>query len=381
MDTQIITCPKCGTRIPLNKALTAQIEASLRAEFEARTVRQQKEIEAVLQKKFAAEIAQKEAALKEKVKREVSEELSRMRRAVAEAEQKRKQVELLQQKLARREREIEAEVTKKMNARLRQIEQETAARLEEEYRTRQLQLERKLQEARRQTMELKQKLEQGSRQEQGDIAEEELSHLLANAFPEDKIERIGKGRSGADVLQRVIGPNGVVCGTIIWESKHTASWSNAWLAKLREDQRRAKADLAVLVSRARPKNGMRFGRIDGVWITEPALIKGVATALRTQLVQIATLKQRPDDMNEKMKLLYRYISGVEFKQRVEAIVETFAAMRDDVAKERNMMEKQWAKREKQLALVLENMAGMYGDMQAMAGRTLPKIRHLELTEG
>lgn len=79
-----------------------------------------------------------------------------------------------------------------------------------------------------------------------------------------------------------------------------------------------------------------------------------------------------------MELLYEYLSGTEFKHRVEAIVEAFRSMQDDLEKERRTTEKLWAKREKQIQLVVGNVSGMYGDMQAIVGQSLPKIRRLEL---
>jgi len=49
--------------------------------------------------------------------------------------------------------------------------------------------------------ELKRKSEQGSVQLQGEAQEAELDDLLRSAFRYDVIERIGKGKDGADVLE------------------------------------------------------------------------------------------------------------------------------------------------------------------------------------
>jgi hypothetical protein len=201
---------------------------------------------------------------------------------------------------------------------------------------------------------------------------------LKKAFPEDGIEPVAKGKKGADVLQKVYSSSGLYCGAIIWESKNTLNWSKAWLSKLRTDQRRAKAEIAVLVSVAMPKEVSQFGQMDDVWIAEPSLTLGLAMALRTNLMQVALLKQSSKGKHEKMELLYEYMSGTEFRHRVEAVVEAFRSMHNDLDKERQTMENQWAKREKQLQLVIQNISGMYGDMQAIAGQSLPRIRQLEL---
>jgi len=102
----------------------------------------------------------------------------------------------------------------------------------------------------RQVEELKRKAEQGSQQLQGEVQELALEATLRAKFPRDLIEPVPKGEFGGDVLQRVIGPLDQQCGSILWESKRTKNWTDSWLAKLREDQRTAKADIALIVSNA-----------------------------------------------------------------------------------------------------------------------------------
>jgi hypothetical protein len=52
-------------------------------------------------------------------------------------------------------------------------------------------------------------------------------------------------------------------------------------------------------------------------------------------------------------------------------------MRDDLQKEKQFVEKSWAKREKQLEIVQQNVSGMVGDFQGIAP-AFPKIKRLEL---
>ena len=82
--------------------------------------------------------------------------------------------------------------------------------------------------------------------------------------------------------------------------------------------------------------------------------------------------------NEKMEVLYSYLTGVEFKQRVEAIVEAFSNMDEGLRKERMVYEKIWSEREKQIKKVITNTVGMYGDLSGLV--TLPQIKALELPE-
>ena len=68
-----------------------------------------------------------------------------------------------------------------------------------------------------------------------------------------------------------------------------------------------------------------------------------------------------------------------FRQRVEAIVEAFSTMREDLDKEKKVITKQWAKREEQIDRVMQATVGMYGDLQgALQGKTLQEIEGLGL---
>jgi hypothetical protein len=213
---------------------------------------------------------------------------------------------------------------------------------------------------------------------QGEVVELELQKRLAVAFPTDEIVAVAKGKPGADVLQRVFTPGGQLSGTIIWESKKTKNWNASWITKLKADQRREKAELAVLVSSALPKDfPSRFGQVSGVWVTDLDLVPGLAAALRANLIDVARIRLSTEGKPDKMEILYQYLMSTEFRQRVEAIVEAFAIMRDDLERERQATHKQWAKRETQLRLVIENLAGAVGDIQAIAP-AFPKIRRLEL---
>jgi hypothetical protein len=53
-------------------------------------------------------------------------------------------------------------------------------------------------------------------------------------------------------------------------------------------------------------------------------------------------------------------------------------MRTDLDKERKAMTKIWAKREAQITVVLDATAGMYGDLQGIAGKALKEIDGFEL---
>ena len=82
-----------------------------------------------------------------------------------------------------------------------------------------------------------------------------------------------------------------------------------------------------------------------------------------------------------MEHLYTYLSGQEFRQRIEAVVESFTTMKSDLDDERRAMEKIWSKREQQIMRVLKNTSGLYGDLQGIIGGVLQPISRLELPSG
>jgi hypothetical protein len=171
---------------------------------------------------------------------------------------------------------------------------------------------------------------------------------------------------------------GQAAGIILWESKRTKAWSDGWLAKLRDDQRRCGADVALIISQALPKHVEHFDLIDGVWVAHPRCAIPVAIALRQTLIEVNGLRLVQHGQQTKMVQVYQYLTGMKFRQRVEAVVEKFNDMREDLDKERKFMGRQWAKRETQIASVIESTVGLVGDLQAIAGKAMPEIPSLDM---
>jgi hypothetical protein len=147
---------------------------------------------------------------------------------------------------------------------------------------------------------------------------------------------------------------------------------------LRNDQRAARANFAILVSRALPKEVESFDLIDGVWVVEPRCAVPVAIALRQSLINVAAVRQTTAGQRTKMGMVYEYLTGPRFRAHVESIVEKFTEMQGDLEKERKTMIRLWAKREEQIRGVIESTAGMYGDLQGIAGKGLNEIDGLQI---
>jgi hypothetical protein len=230
----------------------------------------------------------------------------------------------------------------------------------------------------RQIEELRRRSEQGSQQLQGEAMEAELFQVLTERFDHDNVARVQKGEFGGDVLHQVVSPSGLVCGTILWESKRTKNWSEGWLPKLRQDQRAAKAEIAIIVTHALPKGVTNFDLVDGVYVVSPQCIVPIATLLRKALLELAIARQSSEGRETKAGLIYQYLIGPRFRQRVQAIVEAFTSMQDDLTAEKKALQKQWAKRETQLERLMSSTVGMYGDLQGIAGRSLEEIEGLSM---
>jgi len=296
------------------------------------------------------------------------------------AEAQKAQVALIkkQRELDDARRELELTVEKRVQEGLDATRQQAKKEAEAEQKLKVLEKEQTIAAMQKQIEDLKRRAEQGSQQLQGEVQELELENLLRTKFPFDAIEPVPKGEFGGDILHRVIGTGGQRGGTILWEFKRTKNWNDAWLVKLRGDQRTAKAEIAVIVSQALPKGIETFEQVDGVWVTHPRAALPVAAILRQSLLEISLARQASEGQQTKTEMIYQYLTGPRFRQRVEAIVEAFSTMQEDLDKERKAIMKQWAKREAQIERVMGATVGMYGDLQGIAGKSLQEIEGLEL---
>jgi hypothetical protein len=414
MTEPTITCPNCKTELKLTESLAAPLLAATRSHYEQRlaqkdveisareaAIRQQqatiaKEKEAIDEKiaaklvaerqKIAAEEARKARLilatdLDEKAK-EVAElkEVLRQRDAkLAEAQQAQAESMRKQREIDDAKREMDVTIEKRVQESLTAVREKAKKDAEEGLQLKVREREEQIASMQRQIEDLKRKAEQGSQQLQGEAQELELEAILRSRFPRDTIEPVAKGEFGGDLLHHVFGPTAQLCGTILWETKRTKVWSDGWLPKLRDDQRAAKADIALIVSHALPKEmDGSFDFLEGVWVTEPRCAVPVAIALRESLIALSAARQAGEGQLTKMEMIYQYLTGPRFRLRVEAIVEKFTDMQADLDRERKVMTRLWAKREEQIRGVIESTAGMYGDLQGIAGKTLQEIEGLEV---
>jgi hypothetical protein len=275
-------------------------------------------------------------------------------------------------------RELELTIEKRVQENLDATREQGRKEAEDQLKLSIQEYEQTIVSMKKQIEDLKKRAEQGSQQLQGEVQELELENLLRLGFPHDTISPVPKGEHGGDVLQDVGGALGRKSGTILWESKRTKSWSDDWLAKLRDDQRNAKADVAVLTSQALPRGVESFDFIDGIWVAQPRIAMPLATVLRQWLIQVSQTQLASEGKHTKMDLVYEYLTGSQFRQRVQAIVEAFSTMQEDLEREKKAITKQWAKRAAEIERVMRSTVGMYGDLHGIVGKTLQEIEGLSL---
>jgi len=412
MAEPTVVCPQCKTEIKLTESLAAPLLADVKRQFEQRLA--QKDADMAKREQSLTERAEAIEKAKANLDQQIAAKLQQERVRIAAEEQqkakmvlgndlnqKAKEINTLQEVLKQRDaklaeaqqaqaeligkqrelddakRELELTIAKRVQADLGSEREKAKKEAEEELKFKVMEKDQTITAMQKQIEDLKRRAEQGSQQLQGEVQELELEALLTAKFPRDTIQPVPKGEFGGDVLHRVVGPTNQICGTILWESKRTKNWSDGWLPKLREDQRAAKAEIAVIISQALPKEIDTFGFVDGVWVADPKVALPVALSLRQSLIEVAAARQASEGQQTKMEMVYGYLTGPRFRQRVQAIVEAFSSMKEDLDREKKAITRQWAKREEQIDRVMQATVGMYGDLQGIAGRTLQEIEGLE----
>jgi hypothetical protein len=377
----IIHCPKCNHAFEPGDSIREEVQNELRGQM--KEWQKQKEIETAAlidaeKKKMHAEL---ENNIKKNIASEYEAQLQQFQKNAADAEIKlnaarAKEVAFLQKEQDLKTKEAELEVTLqrqlieergKLQVQLAKEEAEKNNLKEQQFAMRTKELEKQIEDQKKLVEEMRRKQEQGSMQLQGEVQELMLEELLQTTFPFDKIEEVGKGVRGADCIQIVRNQFGSESGKIIYESKRTKDFANDWIEKLKSDMRTLGADVAIIVTQTLPKDMDRFGEKDGVYICTFTEVRSVALLLRNALLKIAEAKKSQENKGDKMVMLYDYLISSEFSEQWKAIREGFMSMKLSIQKERDMMEKLWKSREKQLEKVLLNAAHIKGSVEGIAG--------------
>ncbi|HEY5714605.1 MAG TPA: DUF2130 domain-containing protein [Candidatus Gracilibacteria bacterium] len=396
MQDQNVTCPKCGHQFPLTDSFRDEIRSQLQKDNEAQLEKEKKAMharaKAWMEKQMEEEKSKFEKEGKEKIEQKIKEQYDlQLKDLKAENDERKKKLEEMQKAelelrkktrdLEEKEKNMELELQRKIDETLKSETLKQKEAWQSEQKKKDLENQQQMEQMRKTIEELRRKSEQGSMQIQGDAQEEDLKRTLQMAFPADSIDDVPTGIKGADLIQTVRNNFGRGAGIILWESKNTKQWTRDWIKKLKDDQVTAKADLCILITRAMPDDVKHFGIVDGVWVCEYAYALPLVQSLRHHLTEVTNAKKSLEGQDEKMKILYLYLSGPEFRNRIEGMVSAFQSLKEGLDQERRAMERIWARREKEINRMMTHTSGLYGDMQGLIGASLPTIETLELEGG
>lgn len=397
MADNLIICPQCRASIPLSEALSHQIREQARRDLDQALTRQKAEFDE--EKKILAEQVAKmnaEAARKLQAERETIEKeavrraqekqavelrdkdaiIQEQARKIREAQDAEVALRAERRKIEEQQKELTLQLQRKLDEERKRIAEDTANRIAKEQHQKDLESAKREADLKKTIDELKRRVEQGSQQMQGEVVELEIEAQLRDQFPNDVVEPVAKGVRGADVIQRVF-RNGKPCGSIIWELKQTKAWSDSWIDKMKGDRDAAKADIAVLVSAVLPKGVTTFSQVNGVWVTSQACLPALAATLRWSMLQLAITRNLAEGKHGKMETLYAYLSGSEFRQRVEAIHDGTMGLIEQLESERRLFEKNWSKRHQLITRVTNGLLNMRGDLEGLG----TSLEHIESIDG
>ncbi len=389
-----IKCPSCGHQFEATDAIRDEVQRELNIkakDWQLKKEEEYKKKEEEIAKKHQDEMLKQKQQMEEMIRKNVAADYELQLKLLKENNEKNeiklkesrdKELEFLRKEteLKNKAEEMEIEVQKKLMSGREEITQTIRKQEAEKNEMKQKEYEKKMEDQRKMIEEMQRKIEQGSMQMQGEVLELALEDLLKAEFRFDIIDEVKKGATGADVVQTVVNSSQQICGKIIYESKRTKTFSDSWIEKLKNDQREEGAALAVLVTEVMPKEMTKFGNKDGVWVCNFQDAKSLIHILREMIVREYSLRSAEENKGDKMSLLYQYITSEEFRHRVEAIVEAFSSMKNDIESERRLFTKRWKEREKQIEIVMNNTINMYGSVKGIAGSAIGNVKALELPE-
>ena len=408
-----IACPNCGQEIDVNELLYHQLDEELGRKYAARLAEEQQKFQGQLddlekqrrslevekkdfQKKLDGELASRLRAEKKKLgdelrkqaEEEQAEQVKALQNELNEKSKKLQDFNKAKSEIERLKREkdelrttVEAESDKKLNAVLAEERRKIHAAEEEKALLKLSERDHIIEQLKDQLREAQRKAEQGSMQLQGEVQELAIEEWLQENFPLDTIEEIKKGARGGDCLQHIHTRSRQQCGTVYYESKRTKAFQPGWIEKFKNDIRDRGADIGVLVTEAMPSDMERMGFRDGVWICSFEEFKGLCLVLRESLIQLSNAITIQENKGDKMGMLYDFLTGNEFRLQIEAIVEGFVQMQNDLESEKRSMQGIWKKREKQIEKVLLNTNYMYSSIRGIAGNAIQPVALLELSDG
>ncbi len=353
-------CPWCEQPIPHDRF--DEILARIRDKEQARAAAQAKQLRAEFDRKMTAKAASAKAQIEE-VERKSAAALERTkseaakRQATACAEVRKEVGNTLGAQVRVAERAKQA-VEKKIEALKTKQESDFTARLQKELQAQREALEkdkveavhaeqatalRDRQQFQKQIDLLSRRLDKKTPADLGNGAEVDLFDALRAKFRSDAIKRIDQGVAGADIWHEVV-HEGDTCGRVIYDAKNRRAWRNSYVDKLRNDQLAAKADHAVLATKAFGQGKQQLHTQNGVIVAHPARVVEIVAILRAGLIRARRLGLSREETTEKTAALYEFVNSERCSQLFEHFEEVTKELLEIDVAEKNAHEATWEQR-------------------------------------
>ena len=286
---QLDVCPWCGQEL-LDHDAVHHVEESER--------KYERELEIAANAKaeqLATELTRKKDVQLEGLQQQLTEEQDKL------AEERARHAEALRDQKAKLRDDAEREAARKVRADL-------------------LKKERLITGLKEEIDEQSRRIEHLTADERGEMNEELLLAQLQAAFPDDRIERVGRGRTGGDILHEIR----VVRGRPCWwrctsrtsarthSVGRTASWSR------RERRRTHQTPYLVIVTGAFPRGEKMLCVRDGVVVVHPARLLNLARVMRRMVEEVHRAALTSEGQDAKGAELCAFLSSVEFRQAFDA---------------------------------------------------------------
>ena len=273
---------------------------------------------------------------------------------------------------------LDLELEKRLSTMAVEIRENVKKETEDEYRSTIAEMQKEKRDIEKKLVETKRAIRRPSQQLQGETSEERFEDQLGEYFPLDLIVPVPKGTPGGDVIQTVRNQDMDDCGIIIHEVKETKGWSNKWINKLQKDVEAAGADIAILVTKTLPSGVDIFACVENIWIVEPSYAMPLISTLRYALSEVAFVKNANVNVEKRMAILYDYLTSQKFRYALERIIHVWINMKNQLDREKRVLNKAWKDREVLLESVTQSTIGMYGDLKGIMGNKIEDIPELEM---
>lgn len=345
-------------------------------------------VDSEIEKRLIEERENLSIKLKKQLSEETEMEINTLKKEIQEKSATMSQLKLKEGELLREKRELEEarasiglEVEKRISQERNVLETQIKERMKISSDQKIREKDILIGQLNDQVNNMKQKMEQGSMQLQGEAQELIIAETLTQLHPFDQITEIKTGANGADVSQLVRNNFGQECGKVLFESKNTKAFSEAWIPKLKEDMLREKAEIGVIVTRVLPSGITNFDAIEkNIYVCSLEHYKALSVVLRNALLITGEAKQVQLNQGEKTAMLYNYLMGSEFKQQLRVVHDTFVDMHKQLQKDKKQAILGFNKREKQIDKIMLNLTGIAGNINGISGQNVAEWDDFEIEE-